>query len=94
MRLKVLRHDSQILVTAAREIHENLLILRERRGEFQRVGERVARLKRRDDPFNVAELLESVHRFVIRDAHVLGAANIREIAVLGTDPRVIKPRGD
>lgn len=83
--LRYFCHDSQVLVTR-REVHEDLLILRKRRGKFPSCRLARGSSRRRDDPFNVAELLEGV----IASSSVMPIAPrarliFREIAVLRTD---------
>jgi hypothetical protein len=54
----------------------------------------VAGLQRRDDALGAAQVVEGLQRLGVGDAHVLGAADVLEVGVLGADAGVVQAGAD
>ena len=83
-----------VLVAAAGQADQQQRVLRQRRRAPDRLGDRVARLQRRDYPLVAAERVERRHRLRVVDRHVLGAPGVVEVAVLRSDAGVVEPGRD
>ena len=72
----MLCHGEDVFVTTPTHIHTNDMIVRQRRGNFHNMGQRVTRFERRDDTLELATQLKRLKRFFISDADVLRPSNI------------------
>jgi hypothetical protein len=62
--------------------------------QLQRAGHGVRRFDGRDDALTAAQQRERIHRLGICDGAVLGAPDVAEIRVLGSDTRVVEAGRD
>src|SRR5581483_6040123 len=83
-----------VLVTPPRQVDEQQRPAPEPGREHARVGQRVARLERRDEALQATELTEGVQRVLVVHRDVPRAAALLEEAVLWSDARVIYTGGD
>ena len=83
-----------VLVAAAGKIDEQDLVRFHARRDLGGVGERVARLERRNDAFEAAQIVERLERLVIGHRDVFGAATVLEPGVLGTHAGIIETGGN
>src|SRR3990170_3933975 len=84
----------EILIAAAGEIDHHQVILRLLRREVEHAGERVRRLQRRDDAFELAAKLERSHRLVVGGREEFHPAHVVEPSMLWPDAGIIEPGGD
>src|SRR5918999_4731163 len=89
-----LRGDLDVLVTAAREVHDEVLPWPELSSDFFGVEDRVRRLERGDDAFELRTQGESSQRLFVGDAGVLGEPFVLEVSVLRARRRVVEAGGD
>ena len=71
-----LRHGVHVLVAAARQVHQKVLVFGQRRRELRGVSQRVAGLQRRNDALDAAAVVERLERFFVGDTNVLGAVDL------------------
>ncbi len=87
-------HGADVLVAAARQVDQQVLVGAHRRRQLHRVGHRVARFERRDDALGAAQAVEGGERLVVGDADVFGAADVLQVGVLGADAGVVEAGRD
>src|ERR1019366_7713004 len=87
------RHRDDILVAAAREIHEERGALRVARRLFNRPRYGVRRLKGRNDAFRLGEAVECRESRIVADGDVARPPELGEARMLGTDRGVVEARG-
>ena len=80
----------QILVTAPREIDNNVDLLPEGGRNLDGVREPVRALEGRDDALHPAELKEAVDDLLVRRRRVFDAAVLKHKGVLGANAGVVK----
>jgi ribonuclease PH len=80
---------AQVLVASSGEADQDEL-----GAELERLGKRVGRLQRWDDPLRLGETAEGGDGFIVGRADVLGAAAVTQECVLGTDARVVQSSRD
>src|SRR5712692_7044234 len=91
---RALGHGMHVLVAASREVDEQDRIPRHAPGDAHGIRNRVRRLERGDDALAAAQLMERSQRLVVGHREVFGAAAVLEPGMLGSDARVIEPRGN
>ena len=58
------------------------------------MGHGVARFQRGNNAFGATQVVEGIQRFLVGDAHVLGATRVAQPSVLGAYTRVVQARAD
>src|SRR5665647_3278996 len=54
----------------------------------------MARFQRRDDALGAAQVMKGAERLLVGDADVLGAADVVQVSVLGTDTGIVQTSAD
>ena len=81
-----------VLVAPARQADDHALVAAHLGCELPGLRHRVRTLDRADNTFRPREIFESLHRLVVRDRHILRAADIMQPGVLRADPGIVEAR--
>src|ERR687886_2285220 len=92
--LEGLCDDLDVLISAAGEVDNQVLLRSELFGNLLGVGDGVGALERRNDAFEPGAEGEGLEGLLVSDAHVLGEAFILEVGVLRAGRRVVEAGGD
>src|SRR5918997_6036826 len=87
-------NDLDVFVTAAREVHDEVLPRPDLFSHLLGVEDGVSRLECRDDAFEPRTESKRSERLVVGDARVLGESFVFEVGVLWAGSRVVKAGGD
>jgi hypothetical protein len=88
------RRRVHVLVAASREADGDEGVGSELAAQPQRAGEGVRGLDRRDDALRLRQQAQRLHRLGIGRRDVLGAADVGEPGVLGTDAGIVESGRD
>src|SRR5579859_126369 len=82
--------DSQVLVTAAGEVHHDELISLHLRRALNHFSDRMSRFERRDNPFHVGQCSRRVQRLSVTYVRVFHPPLPVELCVLRADSGIIE----
>src|SRR5215472_17636392 len=91
---KTVGDGKDVLVATAAHIHHNDVVARQGWRNLGDMGQRVGRLKRRDDAFEAARQLKCFERLAVSDRDVLDTPDVVQPGVLRAYAGIIETGGD
>src|SRR5690606_29194526 len=83
-----------VLVAPPGQVAQHQRVRRQLPGQLDRLGNGMARLQCRQDPFGTDQPVEGLQRLVVGDAHVVRAPGFLQEGVLRPDARIVQACGE